>query len=251
VLNLNNVYQQRPKEEKMKKPFLPQLLSGLSVLLLAGAVQASVITNAVNFSDSQTTSGSGVIVHAGSSGLTGNFSPFNTSLGTLDSFIINWQVAISASGTANANASGGGISEGLGGSTYLNAIAYNGFGGGKGAGGAPNAAIPTTTATASNVRTHLPSDAGITYDPTLLSIVTGGSNFDITFKNVGGNTVYNTYTNMADITSTMTGSVTLTYNYTPAVPEPSPVPEPSTFALLCLGLGVAGFVRKKMTKCEG
>lgn len=34
-------------------------------------------------------------------------------------------------------------------------------------------------------------------------------------------------------------------------PENNPVPEPSTYALLCISLGVVGYVRKKMVKSEG
>jgi hypothetical protein len=35
------------------------------------------------------------------------------------------------------------------------------------------------------------------------------------------------------------------------VSSPATVPEPSTYALLCISLGVVGFVRKKMVKSEG
>ena len=48
---------------------------------------------------------------------------------------------------------------------------------------------------------------------------------------------------MADITSSLTGSVTVSYDYTP-----NSVPEPSTYALLCISLGVVGYARKRMGK---
>ncbi len=223
----------------MKKRFLSQLLSCLTFVLLAGTVQASVLTNTVNFSDTQTTSGTGTIVHAGPSGLTGNFSPFNASLGTLDSFLIDWEVTVTSSGTTSPSA--GNISELLNGVAYINLVSYNGKNNSNGIGGAPNSLLPARSASISIVDTFLVSNAGTD----ILSTVTGGSNFDLSYKAGGSNnTAKSDYVTMATVTSAMTGSVTLTYNYTPAVPEPS------TYLLLTISLGVVGYVRKKMTHRE-
>ena len=60
----------------MKKRFVSRILSGLTLVLLAGTAQADIITRTINFSDTQTSSGTGTIYHA-PSGLTGTFSPFN------------------------------------------------------------------------------------------------------------------------------------------------------------------------------
>ena len=74
--------------------------------------------------------------------------------------------------------------------------------------------------------------------------MTGGSDVALLFKNnnIANQTAYTTFTNTAAVTSAMTGSVTLAYNYTPA----AVVPEPSTYALLCISLGVVGFAKRKM-----
>ncbi len=211
------------------------VLSGLMSILLAGTAQASVITTTVTFTNTQSASGSGTIIHAGSSGLSGNFSPFNAALGTLDSYLIDWEVAITASGTPILL--GGSFGETLGGGVYVNSINYNGGGNSTSAGSGNNTPIPAKTLNLSVVQDFPVATA----NPAISSAVTGGSDFSLTYK-TGGNTAYSSYTNMADFTSTLTGSASITYNYTPSVPEPS------TYLLLTISLGAVGYARKRMNK---
>ena len=86
--------------------------------------------------------------------------------------------------------------------------------------------------------TYTPANAGITYNPATLAAVTGGSTFNLTFKNSSGNTAYATYSNVVSATSTFTAGLTVTYNYTAAVPEPS-------FAVVGLALAAATVVVRR------
>lgn len=212
------------------------LLSCLVLLALVGTVQASVITSTANFNDTKSSSGSGQITFTE---LTANFAPFNASLGTLQSFIFDWEVTLSTSSITSS--AGGGFSQSIGGNTYINTFSYHGGGGGGSNGGGPNTTLPATPSPVSIQDTYLVANA----NPTILSIVTGGSNFDLAYKPTSGpNLAIVNFTNMAAISSSLTGSVSVSYDYTPAVPEPS------TYLLLTISLGVVGYVRKKMTHRE-
>lgn len=182
-------------------------------------VQAGVIVQTRNFSNEQTESGSGRIIHAGDSGLVGQaFNPFSSSRGVLDSFTIEWTKTVVASGTTDATA--GSFSISLGGSYRVGTSSYTGNGGGNGGSADPGTAIPEKTATVTNTYSFLPSNANVTYDPNILSQITGGSPFDLSYWG-GVYTISTYYENMATITSRLTGSVKLTYNYTATVPEPA------------------------------
>ncbi|MFZ4469687.1 MAG: hypothetical protein ACOYOZ_10535 [Pirellula sp.] len=195
----------------------------VSLSACCGLGHAATVSRTVNFSDTVNTSGDGEIFHANSSGLIGTgFNPFVSSLGTLRSFQIDWTVTIFAMGTTSA--SGGNLSQSLGGQVYLNTTAYNGMGGGNNTGGGPNAPIGPILAVATATNSFLVSEAGTSYDPALLAAVTGGSSFDLKYVSP----VKTSYATMASVFSEMSGSVTLTYTYDPA---PNPVPEPTSLAI--------------------
>jgi hypothetical protein len=195
----------------------------VSLSVCCGLGQAATMSQTFNFSDTSSGSGTGSIVHAGSAGLIGTgFNPFNSSLGTLKSFQIDWTVTTTASGTTSS--SGGNFGLNLGGNLYLGTSGYSGMGGGNSTGGGPNSVIGPISATATDTNAFLVSNAGITYNPAMLAAVTGSSNFSLKFVGY----VYTSYTTMDSINSAMNGSVTLTYTYDPA---PNTVPEPTSFAI--------------------
>lgn len=208
---------------------------GLLVFLSAsgGLVQSATLSQTFNFSDTVTVSGTGKIVHANASGIiSSNFNPFNSSLGTLQSFKIDWTATVTASGTTSAT--GGSFNPSLGGTLYIGANSYDGDGGSNGTGGGPNTFVGPITAAINKSNSFLVSNANVTYNPNILSTVTGGSPFNIRYSNGGTDTIYTNYSTMASITSVLTGSVTLTYTY-----EAAAVPEPTSFAigsLLCTSL---------------
>lgn len=208
------------------------LFAGLSL----GSVQAGVVTQTKTFSNTQTNSGTGQIVHAGLSGLSESFNPFNSALGTLDSYTIVWSTTTAASGTTSGT--GGEYVLNQGGTFYVGTSAYSGGGAGNSASAGPNTLLPQKTSTVNNTKTFLTSEAGVTYNPAILAQVIGSSPFTLSY---GGNspTIFTTFTTMADVTSTLTGSVTLTYNYTAA-----PVPEPASMWIgASLLAGTVGFRR--------
>jgi hypothetical protein len=195
----------------------------VSLSACCGLGHAATVSRTVNFSDTVSTSGTGEILHADSNGLIGTgFNPFVSSLGTLTSFQIDWTVTIVASGTTSAT--GGNLSQSLGGALFLNTTSYSGMGNGNNTGGGANLPIGPISATATDTNSFLVSEAGTSYNPALLAAVTGGSSFDLKFVS----SVETSYTTMASVNSVMNGSVTLTYTYDPA---PNPVPEPTSLAI--------------------
>lgn len=209
-------------------------LRGLVVLLSVscGLSQAATISQTFNFSDTQTVSGTGRIVHATTAGIIAtDFDPFNASLGTLQSFAIDWTATVTASGVTSS--SGGSFSPQLGGQLFIATNAYDGTGNSNGTGAGPNTAVGPISATINKSSLFLVSNASVTYNPALLFTVIGGSPFSLTYSNPSTDTIFTSYNTMASITSSLTGSVTLTYNYDAAT-----VPEPTSFAIgsiLCMG----------------
>jgi hypothetical protein len=204
----------------MKRVFYVVLVS---LSACCGLGHAATVSRTVNFSDTVSTSGTGEILHADSNGLIGTgFNPFVSSLGTLTSFQIDWTVTIVASGTTSAT--GGNLSQSLGGALFLNTTSYSGMGNGNNTGGGANLPIGPISATATDTNSFLVSEAGTSYNPALLAAVTGGSSFDLKYVSP----VKTSYATMASVNSVMNGSVTLTYTYDPA---PNPVPEPTSLAI--------------------
>lgn len=201
--------------------------------LCCGFSHAATVTQTRNFVvGNQTGSGSGTLVFVdGSTGLVGSqFSPFDSSLGTLDSFQIVWSVSQSASGTVASTVvapSGKGIlTPQLNGTPSIAGNRYGGLADSVTVVGDPSDSIPLTTAQNTSDETWLPENAGSTYNPAFLATVTGASDFDLTLTNSSGPVAFVSYTELSSVSADLAGSVTMTYTYTPAA-----VPEPSTWIL--------------------
>jgi hypothetical protein len=87
-------------------------------------------------------------------------------------------------------------------------------------------------------------DFYITASPTFLSSAPTPSLLSDYILQEGWGLIFDEGATLTNITA---GTATPTAEITNA----SAVPEPSTYALLCISLGVVGFVRKKMVKSEG
>jgi hypothetical protein len=194
-------------------------------------VQAVTTTQTLNFNQSIPISGSlnnGQLLS--NNFFSGTVFPFDSNLGTLNSFAVNWNIDVALNATTNSNS--GGISLGLGGSLFLDGTNYDGMGNGNGNGAAPNSSFNFTFNTA-NTRNFLVSNSGVTYNPALLNSVTGNSNFNLLYQSP----LSASYSNIDSGTATVTGSATLTYDYqTASVPfEFTP-----SLGLLTMG-GIFGF----------
>lgn len=207
-----------------------RLLATVFLLTVTGVAPAATIIQTESFNLTATASGGGTTVLADSNGLSASFSPFNQSLGTLLSFLIEWDLLMAAEGTTSG--SGGSFTISIGGTFYVDDRSYNGGGDGGGTGSGPNTFISDSAMVMSSDN-FLVTNAGVTYDPAILTAVLGMSNFDLEYRNVS-DTAFTSFNDMAEITSELTGSVTLTYNYTPAIPAPA------SSLLLLLGLGLMG-----------
>lgn len=198
----------------------------LPLMLLAGsnAVGAAIITQSETFDFSAgPVSGSGGLQVVSNTDFTATFSPFDSSRGTLESFTVAWDLDFSASGTISGGSSvfNGSTSGGL----SLAGSTYDGTGGGGGDGGSVGEAVAVDFTNTTST-TFLPANAGVSYDPDILSTVTGSTDFAVAFT-----TQYSiNYQNISDVLGAASGTVTLTYTYAAAVPEPAPL------GLVSLGL---------------
>ena len=206
--------------------------------VLCGSSNAGVVTQTFNFTDTKSGAGSGTFINANSSGATFTVNPFNTSLGTLDSFTFAWSLGMTGNGVGDAG--GGSMSISYGGTTYVNTTSYNGGGAGDSTGGIGT--FSTLSKSSSITNNFTPANAGSTYDPAILATVTGGSAFSMSYNNgPSADTAYSNYTNVVSATSTFTTDLTVTYNYTGA---PASVPEPS-FAVAGAALAAAMVVVRR------
>lgn len=159
------------------------------------------------------------------------FNPFDSGLGTLNSFTIAWSFILATNATTGG--SGGSIGASLSGSYSIDAIGYSGNGGGFGNGNGPNSPVSANTSNLASSITFLPADAGDSYDPAILATITGGSPYTLTWGSLGSGllgTFSLTDISTAIVTIEPGSGVTVTYDYTP-----SAIPEPSTY------LAIAGF----------
>jgi hypothetical protein len=144
-----------------------------------------------------------------------NVNPFNSSLGTLVKVEINWDFGGSFTGTTGS--SGGSASLGFGGSFYVNSIGYGGSGNGNSSGAFANLPFSfTMTDPSSSNYSFVPANAGVTYDPALLTIFTGGNQYSVSFD--AGNSGYGLWSGIASGTMSTYRNVTVIYTYD-AVPD--------------------------------
>lgn len=160
--------------------------------------------------------------------------PFNSLLGTLVSFTVDF--ALTYDGSQTNGPGGGGFSMGTGGNMKLNGINYSGIGGGNGTGGGPFAVV-TTSYPNNFSQTFLVANAGVTYDPNILAAVIGAVPFEVRHEHSPILTV--TGDASAFLFSIREGStISLTYDYVP-------VPEPGSAALGLLAAALLAGRRRR------
>jgi hypothetical protein len=212
----------------------------ITILGLAGwacGANATLITQEKPFVFSSTSAlSSGTLAVVNTGDFTSTVSAFDSSLGTLNSFSIVWDMFFEMNGTVrNATPSTGSISGGASGNVIVNGIGYNGGGGSNSIGGDPGEIISASFAV--NVSDiFLSEDAGIFYDPQILAMVLGSSDFDLGYDA----SYIPRYNNLNGATASARGSVTLTYDYTATA-----VTSPITIAIFGLGLVGLGWSRHK------
>ncbi len=214
-----------------------KLFNLLTLAFLPSLAGAADLVQTATFSTSKTASGTGTLVVVPKEGLSkGPFDPFDPSLGTLDSFTISWSSTLSTSGVVNSSANGS-FNASISGNFWVNDVFYTGTGSGNGTGGATAAALGPISVPVVNTKVFKVSEAGSAYAPSILSAVTGGSAFNLSWINSSTLTTFSelatvSYTNLASLTSSLTSTATLTYAYTPPLAYRSV----ETFA----GSGIAG-----------
>jgi hypothetical protein len=211
--------------------------SAICLVFCASNSDAGVVTQTFNYTDTKSGTGSGTLINSNLNGVTFTVNPFNSALGTLDSFTLAWSISMTGDGVGDAG--GGGMSIGYGGSAFVNTTTYNGIGNGAGTSGI--GPFSTLSKSDSMTNAYTVANAGVTYDPVILAAITGGSTFSMSYKNGSSNTAYASYTNVVSATSTFTAGLTVTYNYTAA---PAAVPEPSV-AVVGLALAAATVVVRR------
>jgi hypothetical protein len=201
----------------------------LPCLLLACAglqAVAQSVTQTVPFSFSDSGALPLTIVTPGD--FTGTLQPFNPALGTLESFQIDWSIDFSASGTVTGGTGGSFYSTGAGGAYYINGISYSGDGGGLGDGG-PLGDPVSLFFNVSDSQLFQVADAGVSYNPSILTAVLGIGTFPLfwdTGFGIDG-------TDVSGVSGSAIGSVAITYNY---------VPEADTYAAAGLLVAAVGGV---------
>lgn len=201
-------------------------------LVLFGVVglRAQTVVQTVNFSESDTfTAVTSSVQLVDSSFFIGTFDPFDDSLGTLTSYVIEWN--LTNTGTGSFGGSGGSLSVSVVGSLTLNGNNYdNGVTGGNGTGGGPSQPF-SVSASIERTNTFLVSEADTEDELTYLTAVTGANTFTLGYT---APVNFSIGFGSATFDASTSGSVTLTYNYTA-------VPEPSTYAAI-IGALALGFV---------
>lgn len=201
----------------MKNPHNRYALAG-ALVLLSQSVPASTLSQPAEFATSNEGNlyqGYGAQQLASPTFFTADFEPFDESLGTLESFTIRCNI--------------GGLLQGVGGDAEPTGTASSGFGGAFSIGGATFDGTGTSPVDPEFADTGAPlevpmgsidyernltvANAGVTYDPAIVTTLTGNAPFPISFNTGGG--VMVTFTNVADLQASMSGTISITYVYQP------------------------------------
>ena len=207
----------------------------LASLLSAQAAHAVVTTQTKNlsFSAGPVTdfSGAATLAPFGPNDLSATFDTFNSALGTLNSFSYTWNLNFQAAGTA--------ANDGTTSTLTFNTVATL-----KVNSSVDEFAQSSNNVTASNggplsinfdiqkTRNFNVADAGVTYNPATLATVTGSTPFTLSYEDNFNPVRFSA----ANVTAQVTGSVSISYDYTAA----AAVPEPGSWTLMLAGAGLLG-----------
>lgn len=188
----------------------------LIFIISSGLASAATVTQTANFTFSRTLV-PGETDYSDPALFVTTVAPFDSSLGTLLSATIIWEVS---GGMVASLPTGGGVSHAFGGPVALDGLSIGGFGGGNGGGGAPGTLLdlPLSTDPAA-----LYSEIFIDSTNTQVwATITGTESYTASWDfdmitNIGG----------GEGTISADADVSVIYNYTP-------IPEPTTSALALL-----------------
>ncbi len=199
------------KKSTPKLSLMPFLFGGA---LVAAAVTTPPQTTPFDLVESFSGSGMGTVADNGD--LSALFQPFDSALGTLQSFLISWNLSGEYTGTAAAT-EGGSAQMNLGGVFAINGSTFNGTGGGANVAVGPGEMFDEDYAAAPFSYDFQVAAAGMQYDPAILATVTGTEPFTATYTSgAPQGPVFVNYSGLEALNVTFTGSVTLTYTYEPA-----------------------------------
>jgi hypothetical protein len=148
---------------------------------------------------------------ANSGYFTASFDPFPSSLGTLTAFTVNCEINGQLSGLVAQDVESGTASGSLGGTFFINGSAFNGTGGSNGTGAGVGQPLEVGFGIPAFEQTLTTANAGVTYDPAILSTVTGENPFNFTYNT----SVTIGFTNVETLDAQVAGSLSITYHYTP------------------------------------
>jgi hypothetical protein len=192
-------------------------LAGALALLCQSGSAASLSPQPAEFATSNEGNlyqGYGVQQLASPTFFTADFEPFDESLGTLQSFTIRCRIHGELAGLASDAEATGTASSGFGGTFSIGGFAFDGTGGPGGNGIANSGApIDVEIGIPDYERNLTVANAGVTYDPSILAVVTGDASYPISFNTGGG--VMVAFGNVADLQASLSGTISITYLYQP------------------------------------
>jgi hypothetical protein len=201
----------------MNNPHHRNLLAGTLALLCQSASAASLSPRPAVFSTSNEGNlyqGYGVQQLASPTFFTADFEPFDESLGSLQSFTIRCRINGELVGMASDAEATGTASSGFGGTFSIGGFAFDGTGGPGGNGVANSGALIDVAIGIPDYERNLTvANAGVSYDPSILSVVTGDVSFPISFNTGGG--VMVSFGNVADLQASLAATISITYLYQP------------------------------------
>jgi len=172
--------------------------------------------------------------------------PFDTALGTLDSFTVSFS-DISISGNGIVSDLFGSVGTALSGQFSIDGVVFNGAGvnvfeiveepGDPIEFGASVDFSQTFFVADAGLQFGDPAIVGTAFDPAILAAVQGTTPFQVSF-NSSGNVSIN---DLSDVFAEASGTISLQYHFTPVT-----VPEPSSAVIVILGLGTLVTRRRRM-----